>query len=351
MKTQELFVHIFFGFALTALGYLLARLMAYKVRIMDHPNLRSSHVVSRPKSGGISIVVTYLIGMSVIFFVQEDLHTEQKYIGGFVFASTLVATIALYDDITQKSFIVKILSQLVSVIIVLWSGIVIDELALPGVGYVTLGWVGVPLSFLWIIGLTNAYNFMDGIDGLMGGVAVIASLFFMVISFHQGSQFVYITCYTILAGALGFLFLNFPPAKLFMGDVGSAFLGFTFATLAIIAARYDESHTSFLVMPMLLFNVIFDTTFTFIRRLIQKKDVTKPHREHLYQIMVRLGHTHMEVTLLHYCMCFLQGLGAFWMVNIPGNERLYIFIPFFVLNMVYAYWLLKKSKRKDIHLA
>lgn len=350
MSSGQFFLHISFGVILTTIGYTITRLMLHNIRVIDHPNERSLHAEAIPKSGGISIAVTYLIGMIAIYLFGNEHYIKQQYIAAFVFSSLLIAVISLYDDIKNKSFKFKLLSQLIAVFVVLFSGIVIDELALPGLGYTTLGWISYPLSFLWIVGLTNAYNFMDGIDGLMGGVAVIVSLFFMAISYYHGSEFVYITCYTILAGALGFLFFNFPPAKIFMGDVGSAFLGFTFATLAIIAARYDNSHTSFLVMPLLLFNVIYDTVFTFLRRLSNGEDVTNPHRSHLYQIMVRLGYSHMEVTLIHYCMCFLQGLGALWMVRIPGDQRLFIFIPFLLLQVFYTFWVMKAAKRRQLVL-
>jgi UDP-GlcNAc:undecaprenyl-phosphate GlcNAc-1-phosphate transferase len=173
----------------------------------------------------------------------------------------------------------------------------------------------------------------------------------MAISYYEGSSFVYITGYTIIAGSVGFLVYNAPPAKIFMGDVGSAFLGFVFATLAIIAARYDESHTSFLVMPMLLFHFLFDTLFTFVRRVISGKNPLKAHRSHLYQIRVRSGNTHLEVTLMLACMAFLQGLGAMWMVNIPGNERLFVFIPFLVLQVVYARLTLKRARKKGIDVS
>ena len=152
------------------------------------------------------------------------------------------------------------------------------------------------------------------------------------------------------SGAVGFLVYNAPPAKIFMGDVGSAFLGFVFATLAIIAARYDESHTSFLVMPMLLLHFIFDTLFTFVRRVLNGQNPLKAHRTHLYQLRVRSGHTHLEVTLMLSCMAFLQGLGALWMVNIPGNERLFVFIPFIVLQAVYAMLTLKRARKRGVNL-
>ena len=189
---------------------------------------------------------------------------------------------------------------------------------------------------------------MDGIDGLVASTAVIAGLFFMAISYYEGSTFVYITGYTIIAGSVGFLVYNAPPAKIFMGDVGSAFLGFVFAALAIIAARYDESHTSFLVMPMLLFHFIYDTMFTFIRRLLAGKNPLEAHRDHLYQLLVASGYTHLEVTLLSCCMAFLQGLGALWMVNIPGNERVFVFIPFLLIQITYSVLTLKRARKAGV---
>jgi len=213
------------------------------VRILDHPNHRSSHVNAVPSSGGISIVVTFLIGMIFIIIFADTELIQQRYIFGLIFSAILIAIISFVDDIREKSAVFKLATHIFAVIVVLSTGIVIDTLSLPWEDEMPLGWLGYVISFFWILGLTNAYNFMDGIDGLVASTALIAALFFMVISYYEGSSFVYITGYTIIAGSAGFLVYNAPPAKIFMGDVGSAFLGFVFATLAIIGARYDESHT------------------------------------------------------------------------------------------------------------
>ena len=273
---------------------------------------------------------------------------QQRYMAGFIFSAILIAVISFIDDVWEKSALFKLATHVVAVGVVLYSGIVIDSLSVPWADSLPLGIAGFIISFFWILGLTNAYNFMDGIDGLVASTALITGIFFMAISYYEGSTFVYITSYTIIAGAVGFLVYNAPPAKIFMGDVGSAFLGFVFATLAIIAARYDESHTSFLVMPMLLLHFIFDTLFTFVRRVLNGQNPLKAHRTHLYQLRVRSGHTHLDVTLMLSCMAFLQGLGALWMVNIPGNERLFVFIPFIVLQADYAMLTLKRARKRGV---
>jgi UDP-GlcNAc:undecaprenyl-phosphate/decaprenyl-phosphate GlcNAc-1-phosphate transferase len=344
----NLYLHLAFGVALTIIAYGVTWVMARFVRIMDEPNHRSSHVKAVPRAGGVSVVITFYVGICITWLLGEFEGVQARLLIGFLLSTFLIAAISLIDDITDQSALVKLVTQMIAVAIVLSLGITLDEIAIPVVGYVDLGVVGYVISFFWILGLTNSYNFMDGLDGLAGGVAVIAGLFFMIITFYEGSSFVYIISYSLLAGALGFLFLNFPPAKIILGDVGAAFLGFVFAVLAIIATRYDESRTSFLVIPMLMFNFIYDTSYTLLRRLSQGKNVLEAHREHLYQLMNRSGFSHMEVVLTQYCMVFMQGLGALWIVNIPGDERMFVFVPFLVFQLAYTWQVRKKAQKSGI---
>lgn len=341
-------IHILFALILFFISFSITWFMCHKIAILDHPNERSSHSSATPRGGGLAIVITFFIGMSAIYWFGDATHIKQNYMLGFIVSSILIALISFYDDIQEKSAQFKLLSHLIAVAVVLYSGIVLDQLALPIVGYINLSWAGYLISLLWIIGLTNAYNFMDGLDGLVGGVTAIASLFFMAICYYGGSHFVYISSYTLLAGSLGFLVLNTSPAKIFMGDIGSTFIGFTFASLAIIAARYDNSHISFFVVPLLLFNIIYDVIFTLIRRWMRGEKLTEAHRSHLYQLMNQIGYSHLEVSLTHYCMAFLQGLGALWMVQISGTNRIYVFVPFFLMQFIYTYWIMRKAGGKNL---
>jgi UDP-GlcNAc:undecaprenyl-phosphate GlcNAc-1-phosphate transferase len=340
--------HLAFVFSLVALSIVITRFMIYRIRVLDIPNERSAHDTPVPTSGGIAIVFTFFIGIVIIAVVAKITMINKLYFYGFSLSAMMIAAISFYDDVKNKPYIVKLLTQIIAIVIVLAVGIVIDKLNIPNIGEVPLNWLQYPISFLWILGLTNAFNFMDGLDGLACGVALIASLFFCVITFMQGSLFVYIMSYTLIAGTLGFLIYNFPPARIFMGDVGSAFLGFTFAVLAIMAARYDHSHTSFFVMPLLLFNFIFDTAFTFFRRLLKGENVTEAHRTHLYQLFERLGYGHRTVTLFHYGLCILQGLVAVWMVRTPDGRRALVFVPFFVVQSIYAFVIVRSAKRAGL---
>jgi len=341
-------MHVVLASALFALSAMTTWVMMRWVRVMDYPNDRSAHLEPTPKSGGIAIVVTFLIGIGIVTGLSGIGAVKERYFAGFVLSTITVAVVSFYDDVRNKPFAVKLATQLLAVAVVLVSGIVIDEISLPFIGPVTLGPIGVPFSFLWILGLTNAFNFMDGVDGLVAGVATLASAFFLVITLSRDSTFVWVNCYTLGAGCLGFLVFNWPPARVFMGDVGSASLGFVFATLAIIAARYDASHTSFMVMPLLLFTFIFDTAFTFSRRWLSGEPVTQPHRSHLYQLVNRLGFSHRIVSLGHYGACAAQGCLAAWMVEIPGSARVIVFLPVLLAHAAYAVVVIRASRKANL---
>jgi len=342
------FLHFVLAGAIAGLSALLTAALARHTRLMDIPNVRSSHARPTPRGGGIAIVCAFLTGISIIHLLGEVTPIRTGYFIGFLASGFVIATISIVDDYRSISPGTKLGVQLIAMASALAAGIVIDQLHLPGIGVVELGWLGYPLSLLWILGLTNAYNFMDGLDGLAASTAVIASAFFCVISFHQGSLFIYLASLVLCAASIGFLVFNLPPARIFMGDVGSTFLGFTLAVMAIIAARYDRSHTSLFVVPLLLFHFIFDAAFTFFRRLWRREPVLQPHRTHLYQLLNRLGCSHGMVALIYSGMAVFQGFVAIWMVSIPGSNRAWVFLPLLMLQSVYAYWVTSSSRRKGL---
>ena len=342
------FSHLLFAGILLFLSILITKAMIQHGRIMDIPNQRSSHHRPTPKSGGIAIVVAFIIGIMGCYFLGDREAVQQDYMISFIIASILVALVSFYDDITNQPFIIKLVAQCVAVIAVLIFGIVIEDAYIPFFGEYHLGLFGYFISFVWIVGLTNAVNFMDGLDGLMGGVSIIACGFLSIITYTQGSSFMFIVYYSILAGCLGFFIFNFPSARIFMGDVGSAFLGFSFASLAIIAARYDHSHTPLLIVALLLFNIIFDSAFTFIRRFLHKEKVVEAHRTHLYQLLAQLGYSHWQVSSFYFVLSLLQGLAALWMISLPIDAQIYVFIPFLIFMFIYARLVLAAAYAKGI---
>ncbi len=341
-------------FYVSVLGLLLALsaltnwLMVHRVRILDVPGPRSSHETPTPRSGGIGIVLSFLLAMGATYHWGEATSMPAGSFPGFLASALLVAGISLYDDITHQPFHTKLATQFIAVLVALAGDIVIRALYLPGIGAVGLGWGGYALTAVWILGLANAFNFMDGLDGLAGGTAVIVALFFAGLTSWQGGVFVSVTCYALVAGALGFLPFNFPPARIFMGDVGSAFLGFVFATLAVIAAQDELAPTPILVMPLLLFSFIYDTLFTLVRRWRAGENVTAAHRGHLYQLMNQLGYSHRTVSLFQYGVTAAQGVGAVVLVQLDGALQPLVFLPFLVFQVLYTRVIIRRARAKGL---
>lgn len=133
-----------------------------------------------------------------------------------------------------------------------------------------------------------------------------------------------------------------------MGDVGSQFIGFSFAVLAVIAAEIDVSRTSFLIVPLLFFNFIFDTVFTFCRRAIRREDVTQAHRSHLYQLLNQLGWSHAKVSLFHFAIAITQGVGAILLLGCGPEERMFVFLPFLGFQIVYAFLVIREASIRGL---
>ncbi|MBN1829231.1 MAG: undecaprenyl/decaprenyl-phosphate alpha-N-acetylglucosaminyl 1-phosphate transferase [Deltaproteobacteria bacterium] len=345
MNKIAMMYHTAFFISLIGASAIICRFLIRRFTIIDIPNARSSHSGPIPKGGGIAIVAAFIMGILAALLVADSSLTAQWYFGGFVFSALLVAAVSLYDDIVATSFVFRLAVHTCAASTVIFFGLVIDEFRFPLLGEVHLGYSKYAVTLLWIVGLTNAFNFMDGINGMAAGSAILAGLFFGIISFLEGSHLSYIISYSIVAGCIGFIVFNFPRARLFMGDVGSTFLGFVFASLAIIAALYDYSHTSLLVVPLLLFHFIFDAFFTFLRRLIKGEDVFQAHRSHLYQLLTRMGCSQTGVSLFYFSMGLCQGVGAIYMIRVPGDKRVLVFIPFLIFQICYSIVVTVKSKR------
>jgi UDP-GlcNAc:undecaprenyl-phosphate GlcNAc-1-phosphate transferase len=318
--------------------------MIKRVRILDHPNDRSSHSVATPRSGGIAIVATFFIGLVALKTMSDDPALDQNFFWIFVGASGLIAVISIFDDLSGMGFRAKLVTQAFAALAVMAFGVVIDRLYVPGLGQVELGVWGYALTFLWIVGLTNAFNFMDGIDGIAAGTALVASAAFAIVTLSQGSTFIYLVSLIVAGSAAGFLFWNWQPAKIFMGDSGSQFLGFVLAVMAVMAGRFDASHTSYLVMPLLFLHFIWDTAYTFQRRLRNGERVTQAHRTHIYQLMTQLGFQHVHVTLVYVFVGALQGVGAMMLVHLDGPLRILVFVPFIAFQAVITMSVMKKAR-------
>ena len=326
--------HFFFFVTIGLASYFLTRLTIRHFVVLDIPNERSSHTIPVPRGGGLAIVFSFLLGVLLIQYLGSVVPVKTPYFVSFILALVLTAAISYYDDLKHRGPTVKLGGQLSAILIAMALGNIIDTVYLPWIGELRSVVIMYPLTFVWLLGLTNAYNFLDGLDGMAASTGVIASIAFSYIAFHEGSHFIYLVSMSLGAASLGFGVLNWSPAKIFMGDVGSAFLGFAFGMIAIIAARYDRGHTSLFVMPLLLFHFIVDAVFTFACRMKNGDNLIAGHRTHIYQLMNRLGNSHRMVTLIYAGLAVIQGFAAVWMIHLPGEQRLLVFLPFAVVYLM-----------------
>ncbi len=342
--------HMIVALVLFIASILICMLIIRFKGILDTPNSRSSHTKPTPTAGGLAIVVTFFIGIGILHAGADITVITGKVFHGFIISGFIIAAMSFYDDLQNTKFVLRLAIEITAVFIAIGSGIIItgtDCSVIQDQG-INLCMAGGIISFLWILGLTNAYNFMDGLNGMAAGNAVIALIFFGWISFIRGNNFTYISSYILIAGTLGFFVFNFPKGRLFMGDVGSTFLGFTFACLAIISSKYGNSHIPLLVMPLLLFHFIYDTFFTFCRRFVSGQNVFQAHRTHLYQLFNQLGFSHALVSCFYFVLAIIQGYGAFFMVDNPGISGFLIFLPYLMSQVIYSIIIIYFAKKKNL---
>jgi UDP-GlcNAc:undecaprenyl-phosphate GlcNAc-1-phosphate transferase len=322
--------HIAFALLLAGISAALVRLMI-DLGVMDRPDPRKSHRQPTPKSGGVGIVAAFLLGIATLYEFAFFSRLADPYFRGVILASALIAVVAFLDDLRDWPFAVKLAAQIIAALAALASGLYVRVYHLPYFGAVDLGWLGAGASLAWILFTTNAMNFIDGIDGLAGGVALITSLFLCFIAAQFGGWFVYFAALLLAAGLAGFLPFNFPRARIFMGDVGSQFCGFVLAVLGIAASRFERAEMSFLIVPLLLSGVLFDVAFTLARRALAGERVTTPHRGHLYQVATRSGLDARWVTLIHWGFATLGGLTCLAFLAAPPQAK--PFLPLLPLLM------------------
>jgi len=295
-----------FAGVLAWLATFVLRRWSPRLGLVDIPNERSSHVRPTPRGGGTSFVVVALV-LTTVAALRLSIAMMPGMVA-LMLGSLLVAGVSLADDRWRLPVRFRFGAHTVGALILLAGGGWIREVDLPGGVVWSLGWAGLPLTFVWIAGLTNAYNFMDGIDGLAAGQAVIAAVAMAWLSQVWGADQVALAMAILASSVLGFLSHNWPPAKIFMGDVGSAFLGFSFAGWAVLSSNTPSNKLPFVAWAVLLAPFLFDTGVTLISRVVRGQRWYEAHREHFYQRLIRQGWSHKAVTSLYLGVATFLGL-------------------------------------------
>jgi UDP-GlcNAc:undecaprenyl-phosphate GlcNAc-1-phosphate transferase len=344
MSAEALLLHLGFALLLTFLSAAVVRAMI-AWPILDHPNHRSAHRVPTPRGGGIGPVVAFIVGMLVLFQTAEFARIAERPFLGVILAAVAIAGVALIDDMRHLPASLRLLAQTLAALVALGSGLLLDRLALPWIGVVELGWLGAPLTLFWIVGCTNAVNFMDGLDGLVGGTVTIACAALAAIAGAQGGWFVYIAALFLAAGFAGFLPFNLHPARIFMGDVGAQFAGFMLAVLAVAASRFDVHQVSFLIVPLLLFGLLFDAAFTLLRRALSGERLSEGHRSHLYQMAQRSGISVSTIAAIHWAFAVFHVALALLFLGLSSPAKPLAVLPALVVQVAWLAFVLLRARR------
>lgn len=279
------------------------RVLAFKIGAVDVPlDDRRMHTKPIPRIGGLAIFLSFVL--STMLFCEFSPELASIWVGGGI-----IVILGILDDIYRLQAGLKFVVQTLSAVFAVMNGCVIDHINIGG-EYIMLGTFSYPLTVLWIVGLTNAINFIDGLDGLACGVSLISSVsLFFVLVLHGGGEYAVITA--ILAGAcLGFLPFNSNPARIFMGDTGALFLGYALAVISVQGVFKLHAVLSFIVPLMVFAFPILDTAFAIVRRLLAGKSPFTADRGHLHHRLVDMGFTQKESVNILYAICGILGLVA-----------------------------------------
>lgn len=282
----------------------LIKKLAFKVGATDRPNQRKVHEKVMPRLGGLAIYISFLAGLLIM-------NPESPYHLAIVAGSIIIVLTGVLDDIFELQARYKFINQLVAaLIVVLWGGIDVDFINLPFGGRLEFGSLSVPITILWIVGVTNAINLIDGLDGLAAGVSSIALISISGMAIVMGDAYVMTIGFLLLASTLGFLIFNFHPAKIFMGDTGALFLGYMIAVLSLLGFK-NVTFISFIIPVIMLGVPMTDTIFAIIRRIVKKAPLAAPDKSHLHHCLLNLGFTHRQTVLLIYAISAMFGLTGF----------------------------------------
>jgi UDP-GlcNAc:undecaprenyl-phosphate/decaprenyl-phosphate GlcNAc-1-phosphate transferase len=298
-----LFFTLIVCFIISILITPLIKKLAISIGATDKPNQRKVHQSTMPRLGGLAIFISFIIGMLIL----QPLNPAFIPI---IIGSSIIVITGICDDLFELSAKYKLIGQLAAAFIVVFLGdLQVLFINLPFGGHLEFGYLSIPFTIIWIVGITNAINLIDGLDGLAAGVSSIALITISGMALIQGNLFVVAIGTIVLMGTLGFLFYNFHPASIFMGDTGALFLGFIISVLSLLGYK-NVTFISFIIPVIILGVPISDTFFAIMRRLINNQPLSEPDKSHLHHCLLRLGYTHRQTVLMIYAMATLFGLVA-----------------------------------------
>ena len=317
---------VLFVFIVVALVMPVVIKIAHHVNALDMPNERKVHKEPMPRMGGLAIFIGFLVGY--MLFCNQTVQMNSILIGSF-----FIILIGIFDDIKPLTPSIKFCGQLLAAIIVVYYGnVVMQDISAFGL-YINFGMFAKPITILFIVSVINCLNLIDGLDGLAGGISTIFFITITVISTLLGNvSSLDVSLTLIMIGAcLGFLLYNFHPAKIFMGDSGSMFLGYMIAVISLLGFK-NVTLTSFFVPVLILAIPILDTLFAIIRRLLKGESFAKADKEHFHHQILKMAGNQTKTVLIIYLIQILFSAAS--IVYVLRNPKLGQIIYIVILAII-----------------
>ena len=331
---HNVFVIVIVTFLASLILVPIVKKIALHINAMDEPNARKIHKVPMPRLGGLAIFLAFLLG----YMLYGEISTQMLSI---LIGSFLLILVGIVDDIHSVKARYKLIVQIVAAaIVVLYGDLSFTELSVFGYNIYFNDFFGSLLSIIFIVAITNAINLIDGLDGLAAGISSIYFLTIAIIAFilnRIGGLDVIISL-IMLGSTLGFLFHNFPPAKIFMGDTGSLFLGFMISIIALLG--YKVTTFTSLIVPIIILAIpIFDTVFAILRRLLKGQNIGVADKEHFHHQLLKMKYSPTKSILIIYAIDI--AFAAVSIFYILGDNQ--IAIAIYVVLMILLLFVILKT--------
>lgn len=322
------------AFAITLVTTPFAKWLSAKVGAIDYPKDRGVHKKPMPRMGGVAIVLGFLITVLMVYFFDRSMSPKQ--FAGFIIGTVIIAVLGMIDDMKDLPAKLKFCVQIVAALIVIFSGTQIQIVLWPVTA--TLQKLSIPITLVWIVGVTNAVNLIDGLDGLAAGVTGIAALSLMVLCIMTGTTTAVVLTAALAGACLGFLPRNFNPAEIFMGDTGSTFLGFVLAVTSILGVFKGYALLALVVSIFCIGLPIFDTIFAMLRRMAKHQPIMQADRGHLHHKLIDHGFSQKKAVLIMYAISIFLGLLAIFIAVKDSRIFVVALLTVVVLSFIIYYF-------------
>ena len=314
----------------------IVRVIAYRIGAVDVPkDNRRMHKVPTPRLGGLAIFFSFVL--SVIIFYDTSNTTI-----AILISCTIIVIMAMLDDVFKLRAVIRFIVQIAAAVVVVSQGIVIEHINIFD-RYIHFGYLAIPITVIWIVGLTNAVNFIDGLDGLSCGLSSISAIFLLVVTLIIGEYQVALLIAILTGSCLGFLPFNMNPAKIFAGDTGAMFLGFILSVVSIQGVFKVHAVLTFIIPFLILGVPIFDTIFAIFRRILTGRHPFSADRGHLHHRLVDMGFTQKQAVRILYAVSALLGISSIMFIT---HKIIYaILIISISLGISVATWIIIKNEK------